>query len=172
VFNAGTADFLNIPDQADDTVDHTKDKSTPFLGSMSNTLQFLKIYGARPIVDESTAIRSHIFETFYAFQKFMLLWARQFLTPFQFTFMPELYPGGRVGFPNHGIQCFIEEVHHSWDYTSGFTTTANLSAPSATDNRLMSSGMVRSGIEGGPPPSVNRPPVAPGPAGTHGDRPT
>jgi hypothetical protein len=44
--------------------------------------------------------------------------------------MPELYPGGKVGFPEHDLQMYIEEVEHSWSYTDGFTTTASLSAPS------------------------------------------
>jgi murein DD-endopeptidase MepM/ murein hydrolase activator NlpD len=153
VFNAGTADFLNN-DSNTENVDKPKDKKgktdtrQPFLGSMKNTLDFLNRYGARPFVQEQPMIRSHIFETFYAFQTFLMMWSRQFLTPFQFTFMPELYPAMHVIFKSHGIQCYVEEVHHSWDYSSGFTTTANLSSPSATDNRKVSAGMVRSGVTG------------------------
>jgi hypothetical protein len=45
--------------------------------------------------------------------------------------MPELYPGGIVSFPDHGIQCYIDEVVHTCSYTGGFTTQANLSAPAA-----------------------------------------
>jgi hypothetical protein len=66
---------------------------------------------------------------FLAYQKFLLAWSRQFLTPFTFTFMPELFPGGKVGFPDHALQMYIEEVTHEWDYESGFMTQANLSAP-------------------------------------------
>jgi hypothetical protein len=69
------------------------------------------------------------FEMFLAYQKFLLAWSRQFLTPFTFTFMPELFPGGKVGFPDHALQMYIEEVVHEWDYESGFMTQANLSAP-------------------------------------------
>jgi hypothetical protein len=61
----------------------------------------------------------------------MQAWARQFLTPFELTFMPELYPGGKVGFPEHGLQMYIEEVTHTFDYESGFTTAAQMSAPAA-----------------------------------------
>lgn len=166
VFNAGTADFLNIdtpPEQANDN-SKNKDKSKPFLGDVATTTQFMERYGARPFVSNNPFIRSHIFETFYAFQTFMLMWSRQFLTPFTFTFMPELYPGGHVSFPTHGIQCFIEEVHHQWDYTSGFLTSANLTAPSALDkSHNVSRGMVMGGVTGG-----SKGGAAPAPPGKYG----
>lgn len=44
--------------------------------------------------------------------------------------MPEIFPGGKLGFPGHGLQMYVEQVTHSWDYESGFTTTASLTAPS------------------------------------------
>jgi murein DD-endopeptidase MepM/ murein hydrolase activator NlpD len=91
---------------------------------------FLERYGVRPLVEDMPFIRSPYYEMFLAYQKFLLAWSRQFATPFTFTFMPELFPGGKVGFPQHGLQMYIEETSHSWDYESGFTTTATLSAPS------------------------------------------
>lgn len=93
-------------------------------------LDFLKRYGARPEYHEAPMIRSPYFELLLAWQRFQLAWSRQFNTEFTFTFMPELYPGGKVGFPDHGIKMFIESVTHSFDYTGGFTTTATLTAPS------------------------------------------
>jgi hypothetical protein len=94
-------------------------------------VQFLERYGARPDVQDFPFIRNPFFELFMAYQRFMQAWSRQFLSPFKLTFMPELYPGGKVGFPEHGLQMYIEEVTHSWDYTSGFVTEADLSAPAA-----------------------------------------
>jgi hypothetical protein len=91
---------------------------------------FLERYGARPLKDDVPMIKHPYFEMFLAYQRFMLAWSKQFLSTFSFTFMPELYPGGKVGFADHGLQMYIEEVTHSWDYESGFTTQANLSAPS------------------------------------------
>lgn len=106
----------------------------------SDAIKFLQRYGARPQLFEEPMIRSPYFEAFLAYQKFMLLWSRQFLTTFTFTFMPELFPGGKVGFDEHGLECYIDEVEHTWDYESGFFTQANLSAPSvlsdATDGDL------------------------------------
>lgn len=116
--------------------------------------QFLQRYGARPLVEDMPFIRSPYYEMFLAFQKFLLSWSRQFATPFALTFMPELFPGGKVGFPTHALQMYIEEVQHSWDYTSGFTTTATLSAPSVWHNgsnseaaKLLPENMVNAIIE-------------------------
>jgi hypothetical protein len=113
-----------------------------------NVLKFLQRYGARPYKEELPMIRSPFFEAFLAYQKFMQLWAKQFSTQFQFTFMPELYPGGIVGLPDHGIQLYVEEVIHTFDYESGFTTEAMLSSPAAMTHAAagpdnISAGMVR-----------------------------
>ena len=94
---------------------------------------FMQRYGVRPYYKESPMIRSRYFEAFSAFQTFMLMWSRQFLTEFQFTFMPELYPGGRVAFKDHDLVCYIDSVQHHFDYESGFSSFAQLSAPSALD---------------------------------------
>lgn len=114
-------------------------------------LRFLKRYGARPNVEDMPMIHSPQFELFLAYQKFMLLWSKQFSTPFTFTFMPELYPGGKVGFPEHGLQMYIEGVTHSWDYVGGFTTSASLSAPSiygkSPNSKLLPENMLRAIID-------------------------
>ena len=174
ILNAGTSDFLNLTqsnppkitqnpfvrsgvthaltsagqEEQKETELQTEygEDTQPFLGTYQKSVEFLQRYGARPYVQEAPMIRSHVFETFYAYQQFMLMWARQFQTTFSFTFMPELYPGGLVAFPSHGIQMFIDEVHHSFDYTAGFTTQANLSAPSSMKKNAhpeISRGMVR-----------------------------
>jgi len=119
-------------------------------------INFLKKYGARPYFEEAPMIRSPYFEAFLAYQKFMLMWSRQFVTTFEFTYMPELYPGGIVSFPRHGIQCYIDSVSHVADFGSGFHTTAQLSAPAAitrnqngqtvrTGNLSAHEGMIRAG---------------------------
>jgi lysophospholipase L1-like esterase len=122
VYNAYMSDSLLNKDAKDTTPAMILDKD--------EAAAFLERFGARPLVEEMPMIHSHFFEMFLAYQRFMLAWARQFITTFEFTFMPELYPGGKVGFPSHGLQMYIEDVTHTFDYESGFTTTANLSAPS------------------------------------------
>jgi hypothetical protein len=98
--------------------------------SKDEAIQFLERYGARPQYEELPMVHHPQYEFFIAYQKFLLAWSRQFLSTFSLTFMPELFPGGKVGFPDHALQMYIEEVSHQWDYESGFITQANLSAPS------------------------------------------
>lgn len=156
VINAFAADFLtgiNAPSNSSGETSNrayeTKVKKYPTLADKSKALSFLQRYGARPFYQEAPMIRSHYFEMFLAYQQFCLLWASQFAAKFEFTFMPELFPGGIVKFPSYGIQCYIQEVNHSGSYESGFTTLATLTAPSAlpqAGRKYVHSGMVRSAI--------------------------
>lgn len=133
VFNAFMADFVNGPESTSKAT-ATEDamaSNRPSLANKIDAIKFLRKYGARPKYEEAPAVRSPIYETFVAYQKFCLAWAKQFQTTFEFTFMPELYPGGLVEFPDHGLQCYIERVVHSGSYETGFTTIAELSAPAA-----------------------------------------
>jgi hypothetical protein len=164
VMNAFMADFLNgvnapLPDNAKNGGGKKKSAAAeakyqqevakiPSLASKDRAVSFLKKYGARPYYEEAPMIRSPYFEMFLAYQKFCLMWSRQFITTFELTFMPELFPGGIVAFPDHQIQCFVEEVVHNCDYQNGFTTTVNFSAPSAMPNSSRTNvheGMIRAG---------------------------
>jgi len=93
-------------------------------------IAFLQRYGARPLKYEAPTVYSSLFETLLSYQQFLLAWARQFKTTFLFCFMPELFPGGKVGFPEHGIKMYVESVTHTWDLEDGFRTNAELLAPS------------------------------------------
>lgn len=159
VFNAFMADFLNgvndpslthegKPKELDTKSYNQQIEKVPSLAEKTKAIAFLEKYGARPYYEEAPMIRSHYFETFLAYQLFCLLWSKQFLTTFEFTFMPELFPGGLVSFPEHGIQCYIDEVQHSGDYEGGFRTRASLSAPTAlkNGNPNVNAGMIRSDI--------------------------
>lgn len=141
---AAQADFLNgipkfAPTDSKEEREEKMDKyekemlasDTPRLNDKDAATAFIKKYGARPYFEEAPMVRNPYYEAFLAYQKFMLLWSRQFITTFTVTFMPELFPGGIVAFPRHGIQCYIDEVEHSCSYTDGFTTQVNLSAPAA-----------------------------------------
>jgi hypothetical protein len=132
LMNAFKADLVDT----DKSKDKSKDEKEAFhsferILKHDEAIQFLERYGARPDVQDFPFIRNPFFELFMAYQRFMQAWSRQFLTPFKLTFMPELYPGGKVGFPEHGLQMYVEEVTHTWDYTTGFMTEADLSAPAA-----------------------------------------
>lgn len=156
VFNAFMADFItgvNDPRLSAKKVSKEEEagyekrvEKSNSLANRQNAINFLKKYGARPYFEEAPMIRSAYFEMFLAYQQFCMLWSQQFQAQFEFTFMPELIPGGIIKFPAYGFQCYIQEVSHRGSYTEGFTTTANLIAPSALPQegrRGTSAGMVR-----------------------------
>ena len=133
IFNAFMADFLNgnVSGGTDGKVDSDK---YPTLAQKEDAINFLRKYGARPYYEEQPAVRAPIYESFLAYQKFCLKWSEQFKTQFEFTFMPELFPGGIVAFPEHGLQCYVASVTHNCSYENGFTTSAELMAPAAYKN--------------------------------------
>lgn len=134
---AGTSKFANLNTKSSQT---NKDKRDEL-----EALSFLTRYGARPLLRDEPLIRNYVFEVMTAINEFSKAWSSQFATDFAFTFMPELYPGGIVGFKDHGVQCYIESVVHSFDYESGFSTQATLSSPAALGdtNNPISRGMIR-----------------------------
>ena len=135
IFNAFESGFVLGSDDetpSKSSFDARNHKSR-LLAERADAVKFLQKYGARPYYEPVPAIRSHFYEAFYAFQTFQLLWSRTFLTEFQFTFMPEVYPGGIVAFEDHNLQCYVDSVSHDFDYEAGFTTTAQLSAPAYYD---------------------------------------
>lgn len=101
---------------------------------LTDARSFLNHYGARPYSEQNPIIRNAFFEFLMAWQKFMQLWASQFATDCEFTFQPEIMAGGIIGFPDHGLQMFVESVTHNFDYTAGFSTTAVLSSPASLNS--------------------------------------
>jgi hypothetical protein len=145
IFDAFASKFMlhKVGDDQDEEAGQRDETKT---ASYQRALNFLRKYGIRPHYEEATFIRNSFFEMFYAFTQFQLLWSNQFRTQFSFTFMPELYPGGIVAFDEHGFQCYVDSVTHTFDYVNGFTTQANLTAPSALDKPgkgALSAGMVQ-----------------------------
>jgi hypothetical protein len=139
IFNAFQADIVDTNVNGQDSKKQKKkgsnavtNEDTGLLAVMdaSEATEFIKRFGARPLVQNYPQVRSTIFEMMLAYQQFMLAWSNQFVTPFSFTFMPEVFPGGKVAFPSHGFKMYVNQVTHTFDYTEGFTTTAQLSAPS------------------------------------------
>lgn len=145
IFNAFLADFLNKPRK-------TVGSDIRTLKERDQAIDFIKKYGARPYYDEAPMVRSPFYEMFLAYQTFCLMWSRQFLSTFTLTFMPELYPGGIVALPNHGIQMYVDEVSHLFDYETGFQTIVNFSAPAAlpsSGRQTVHGGMIRAFSVGG-----------------------
>jgi hypothetical protein len=93
-------------------------------------LRFIETYGTRPKVINEPLIRSPWFEFLMAYNEFTYNWSMHTATTVDLAFMPEVMAGGLVRFPDHNINMYVEAVTHQWDYSSGFETTAMLSAPS------------------------------------------
>jgi hypothetical protein len=93
----------------------------------------LQKYGVRPLQMEFNMLASHKLEFLVACQLFMQKWAEQYETLASFTFMPELFPGMRVGLAKTGIAVYVSEVTHTFDWEQGFSTTAKILAPSSAN---------------------------------------
>ena len=104
--------------------------------------QFLQRYGARPMVIERTELKHSMLQFMYGWMKFLDQWSKQYVCQAQFTFMPELYPGGLVEFTGKDLVMYIEEVTHTFDLSSGFTTSASLTGPSTKSKAGYNHGMV------------------------------
>lgn len=97
---------------------------------------FLNRYGARPLQKELTNIRNPALLWMATWMEFMKNWAKRYqATSVKFTFMPELFPGGRVNIAGK-LEMFIESVSHNFSYDSGFHTDATLSSPTAIGANL------------------------------------
>ena len=94
--------------------------------------QFLQRYGARPFQHTLVDVRHPMLLWMASWMKFAELWAKQFRADAQLTFLPEILPGGLIELGGR-ITMFVEEVTHSFDRASGFTTQASLIAPAAYD---------------------------------------
>lgn len=145
IFHAMMANFITGYKEATPKEENKEERQERAIKTKAQAFAFLKKYGARPFYEEAPMVRSPYYEMFLAFQQFCLLWSKQFLTEFKLTYMPELYPGGLVSLPEHGLQLFIEEVSHEFDYENGFKTVVAFSAPASLENGPLglSDGMIR-----------------------------
>jgi murein DD-endopeptidase MepM/ murein hydrolase activator NlpD len=72
---------------------------------------------------------------FFALQRFRENWAKQYTTSIPITFMPEMFPGMLVVLKSFGLQAYVHQVVHTFDFSptgGGFTTDLDVSAPSVT----------------------------------------
>jgi hypothetical protein len=128
---AATGTNFKTPDNIDLSNSATPAGYTQYTAGLSDeALKFLQAYGPRPKVENNPLIRSPWFEFVVAYNNFAYSWSATTATNVQLTFMPELMAGGLVRFPEHNIIMYCEAVHHTWNYESGFETTAYLSSPS------------------------------------------
>ena len=104
-------------------------------GLSREAIEFLQVYGTRPLVQNEPLIRSPWFEFATAYNEFAHHWAMHTATTVTLTFMPEIMTGGLVQFDDQNIIMYVEGVNHTWNYSSGFETSAYLSSPSTDDKR-------------------------------------
>jgi hypothetical protein len=104
-------------------------------GLSKEALEFLQVYGTRPLVQNEPLIRSPWFEFATAYNEFAHHWAMHTATTVTLTFMPEIMTGGLVKFDDQNIIMYVEGVNHTWNYSSGFETSAYLSSPSTDDKK-------------------------------------
>lgn len=95
--------------------------------------QLFNRFGARIQRTKMTSITGPHQEFYYAVNQLTRAWADQFRARAPLTFMPELFPGMIMEIPLYGVQMYVSQVSHSWDYSSGFTTTVSTKGVSATD---------------------------------------
>jgi murein DD-endopeptidase MepM/ murein hydrolase activator NlpD len=111
-----------------------------------NPTAFLNRYGARPWQENRPEIKNSLLQFMYGWRIFLEKWAKQFYCNAEFTFMPELFPGGLVEFgPPHNLTLYLQEVTHSFDRASGFTTSASMISPALKGKNASSPAMVLSG---------------------------
>ena len=109
-------------------------------GDWTNPRALLQRFGARPDLTNYPAIVSGQAEFFMAVHLFKASWARQFTANVPISFMPELYPGMIAKIPSQGLQVYVEQVRHSWNFAQGggFDTRIQISSPASLDGRFAS----------------------------------
>lgn len=108
-------------------------KRSDILNVFTDANKLLQRFGARPLKEDVPFLAIQEAEFWYAVREFQLNWASQFSTNIPMTFMPEVYPGMLLQVPSVGMQAYVTSVTHNFDYQGGFTTTANVIAPSKMD---------------------------------------
>lgn len=107
-------------------LDQTKDETERF------TREVLDRFGARPDHVQIPGVTGPKGEFFMALFLFMQNWTHQFTANIEITFMPELFPGMLIQFPDYNFQAYVVQVEHTFTLGEGggFGTTINIAAPS------------------------------------------
>lgn len=121
------------------------------VGKHFNSKAFLEKFGARPLNEEVPEIKNGFMQFMYGWMTFLEQWAKLFEANPTFTFMPELIPGGLVRFATKDLTMYINEITHTFDRESGFTTKANLIAPSTSSKgsyslMVLNGGVIKSNV--------------------------
>jgi murein DD-endopeptidase MepM/ murein hydrolase activator NlpD len=131
VYMDGQIDVIDKMASTVASVEQTETFQTLVNVNNFNALEFLNRYGARPKEENRPDIKHSLLQFMYGWMTFLELWSKQFYCFPEFTFMPELFPGGTVEFKApHDMQFYVQEVTHNFDRAGGFSTSASFIAPS------------------------------------------
>lgn len=116
------------------TVKDKRKRPESIIETQGAVYKFLSKYGVRPYNEKQMTLRHPAIEFFYAYHKFMELWAKQFVSRIELTFQPEIFPGMIVEIQEKdgpGFACYVDQVSHTFSYTGGFTTQLSVMALSS-----------------------------------------
>lgn len=135
VEEAAFPNFINVSSDSPD------DPLTPEAAGTFDPVQFLNRYGPRPLVNDAPDLSSHLLIWMVSWKKFTELWAQQYTATASMTFLPEIMPGMLVEFGSTAgevglLTMYVDGCTHSFNMSSGFTTSASLSAPAAINSQL------------------------------------
>jgi len=105
-------------------------------------------FGARVNTQEFKWAASPQAEFWAAVHLFRMSWASQFSSQPRIGFMPEIFPGMIMQIPEYGMQCYVDQVEHSWNLGpdgDGFSTTVSIVAPSTIGDQPTLIGLPKGG---------------------------
>jgi hypothetical protein len=90
-----------------------------------------KRFGPRPNYTQVPGVTGPKGEFFLALFLFMQNWTAQYNANIDITFMPELFPGMLIQFPEYNFQAYVASVEHTVQFGAGggFKTRINIQAP-------------------------------------------
>lgn len=104
----------------------------PKADAVQMAADYLSRFGARPEVTMLRQVSSPDAEFYFACMSFMQNWSAQYQTNVEITFMPEVFPGMLLCFPVYGVQGYVREVTHTFDFSGGGFSTTVSAAPWST----------------------------------------
>lgn len=90
--------------------------------------QLMQRWGVSVLDHPDPNIESHVMTAIEAVYTFIESWSALTQATINVSFMPELRPGLRLELPNLGIKCFVDSVTHTWNSSSGGSTSISVNS--------------------------------------------
>lgn len=91
--------------------------------------EVMQRWGVSVRTESNEYIIDHQLTSVYALYQFLKFWANCFKTSVRITFRPEIVPGLRLLFRDADQTVFVESVTHSWNPTTGGSTSVVTTSP-------------------------------------------